>query len=133
MAKSDIQNLLSEWARWTKTGGVDVGYPHCTPFYRESKMGGWGAKTPLIDDELAGRIDRAVASLELRCRHREEDLRYIALDCSYLRRMTDWQIGEKYRRDRRTIATARHAAESWVDSQIFTDELVVALVPHGML
>jgi len=130
---SDIQRILLEWARWTSVGGVDIGYPHATPFYRASKMGGWGAKTPLIDDELAGRIDRAVAMLELRCRNRQEDLRYRALECAYLKRMPDWRIGEKLRRDRRTVATARHAAESWVDSQIFTEEMGLALVARTMV
>ena len=126
--KSDIQRVLTEWARWSNVGGVDIGYPHSTPFYRMSKSDGWGTKEPLISDELAGRVDRAVAMLELRCRHRREDLRYIALDGVYKKRKPIYQIAEKHRRDRRTISSALQAAESWVDSAIFADEIIVALV-----
>ena len=133
MAKTDIQQLLTEWARWTSVGGVDIDYPHCTPFYRESKMGGWGAKLPRIDDEMAGRVDRAVASLELRCRHRPEDLRWPALEWAYLKRRPLYQLAEKRRVERRRIASALVAAESWVDSQIFTDEITLAIVARGVV
>ena len=126
--KSDISRVLTEWGRWSRSGGVQIGYPSTTPFYRLSKSGGWGTKAPLIDDDLAGRVDRAVAMLELRCRHRHEDLRFIALDGVYKKRKPIYQIAEKHRKDRRTISSALQAAESWVDSQIFSDEIIVALV-----
>jgi hypothetical protein len=128
MVKNDIQALLTEWGRWTKTGGVDVGFPHSTPFYRLSKSAGWASREPLISDELAGRIDRAVASLELRCRHKDTDMRYQALEWTYLRRRPLYQLAEKHRVDRRQASSSLRAAESWVDSQIFTDEIIVALV-----
>ena len=130
MKSNDIQQLLTQWARWTKTGGVDVGYPHCTTFYRQSKLGGWGAKPLMIGDELAGRVDRAVAALELRCRHRPEDKRYAMLEGVYLKGQWIYKVAERHRLDRRTAASALHAAESWVDSQIFTEEIFVALAPR---
>lgn len=130
---NDIQKLLIEWARWTKVGGVDVGYPHCTPFYRESKLGGWGAKEPIISDDMAGRVDRAVAMLELRCRNLEGDARFAMLEGVYLKRQYVHQMAERLKIDRRTAASALRAAESWVDSQIFTDEVAIALVEHPVL
>ena len=133
MSDSDIQKLLTECARWSLSGGVDVGYPHSTPFYKISKMSGWSSKTPLISDDMAGRVDKAVAMLELRCRNRPEDKRYIMLDGVYIKRKYISQIAEKLRIDRRTAAAALHAAESWVDSQIFTEEIKIALVPHSMV
>jgi len=133
MDQADIKKLLTDWGMWTKIGGIDVGYPHTTTFYRLSKMGGWGARHPLIDDEMARRVDRAVASLELRCRNLPEDYRYRALEWVYLKCQPQYRLGEKYRLDRRTVSTALQAAESWVDSQIFTDELMLAIVPHEVV
>lgn len=130
MAKTDIQQLLIEWARWTHVGGVDIDYPHCTPFYRASKMGGWGAKLPRIDDEMAGRVDRAVASLELRCRHNKDDFRYAALEWEYLQRRQLYQLAEKCRVDRRRVSNALRAAESWVEGHVFTEEIMLAIVPR---
>jgi hypothetical protein len=117
-ATTDIQQVLFEWARWTSQGGVDIGYPHSTAFYRMSKMGGWGAKSPLIDDQYAGLIDGAVARLRMRCKGHRRDYRYKALVRAYLGRQTDVAIAKKLHTDRRTVKSARHAAESWVESHI---------------
>ena len=130
---TDIQQILTDWGRWAKSGGVDVGYPHSTPFYRPSKSAGWGAKTPLIHDDMACRVDMAVAMLELRCRNRREDRRYTMLEGVYLKRIPVYQLAEKYRMDRRTASSALRAAESWVDSQVFIDELSIALVEQTMV
>lgn len=126
--QSDIQKILSEWARWTAIETVDIGYPHSTPFYRLSKSAGWGAKIPLISDELAGRVDKAAGMLELRCRNRPEDKRYTMLEGVYLKRIPIHEMAERLRMDRRTASSALRAAESWVDSQIFTDDMALALV-----
>ena len=123
-AINDIQQVLFEWARWSAQGTVDVGYPHATPFYRMSKLGGWGAKAPLIDDQYAGLVDHAVARLRLRCKGNPKDYRYKALIRSYLGRQTDQAIARKLRTDRRTVKEARRAAESWVESHIIDDSLL---------
>ena len=115
---NDIQQVLFEWARWTSQGGVDIGYPHSTAFYRMSKMGGFCAKAPLIDDTYAGLVDSAVARLRLRCKGQRKDYRYRALVRAYLGRQTDFAIAKKLHTDRRTVKSARHAAESWVESHI---------------
>ncbi len=122
---SDIQQILFEWARWSAQGGVDIGYPHSTPFYRMSKLGGWGAKMPLIDDQYATLVDRAVGRLRIRCRGHRNDLRYKALVRAYLGRQTDQNIARKLRTDRRTVKTARIAAESWVESHIIVDDALL--------
>lgn len=129
---TDIQRLLTEWGRWT-AGGVDIGYPHTTPFYRESKSGGWGAKVPMISDELACRVDMAAAMLEMRCRGRREDKRYQMLKGVYLKRIPVYQLAEKYRMDRRTASSALRAAESWVDSQVFTGEVFLGIVEQQVV
>ena len=129
---TDIQRVLTEWGRWTN-GGVDIGYPHTTTFYRLSKSGGWGAKTPLISDDMACRVDMAVAMLEMRCRGRREDMRYQMLKGVYLKRIPVYQLAEKHRMDRRTASSALRAAESWVDSQVFVSEVFLALAPQEVV
>jgi len=119
---NDIQQVLFEWARWTAQGGVDVGYPHASAFYRMSKQSAWAAKTPLIDDTYAMLVDQAVARLRLRCKGIRHDHRYRALVRAYLGGQTDFAIAEKLRTDRRTVKSARQAAESWVESHIIVDD-----------
>ena len=82
---------------------------------------------------MACRVDMAVAMLELRCRNRREDRRYTMLEGVYLKRSPVYQLAEKYRMDRRTASSALRAAESWVDSQVFIDELSIALVEQTMV
>jgi hypothetical protein len=116
-ARNDIQTMLLEWARWRSIGhGANVGYPSCTAFYRMSKMGGWGAKMPTITDDDAGRIDLAVSRLKLRCV--SGDYRWEALTDSYLGGKTDSAIARRLKCDRRTVMSARRAAESWVEAHI---------------
>ena len=118
---NDVQQILFEWARWTGQDSVDIGYPHSTGFYRMSKLGGWGAKAPLIDDTYACLVDSAVSRLRMRCRGIPGDYRYKALVRAYLGRQTDFAIARKLKADRRTIKAARQAAESWVESIIIID------------
>jgi len=114
---SDIQLMLLEWARWRSIGhGVNIGYPRQTPFYRMSKASGWGAKMPTITDEMGGRIDLAVARLKIRCP--DGDLRWETLTDSYLGGKTDSAIARRLRVDRRTVCSARRAAESWVEAHV---------------
>ena len=117
---SDIQLMLLEWARWRSIGhGVNVGYPRSAPFYRMSKMAGWGAKMPTITDEMGGRIDMAVSRLKMKCI--KNDYRWEALTDSYLGGKTDSAIARRLRVDRRTVNAARRAAESWVEAHIDID------------
>ena len=115
----DVQTILVEWARWASTDR-GIGYPNISAFYRMSKAGGWSSGSMLIDDEFAGRIDWAVTRLRLRCKGHREDMRYKVLCRAYLGRQPDYAIASKLRCDRRTVKTARIAAESWVESAIIS-------------
>jgi len=116
-SRSDIQMLLEEWSRWRRLGhGANIGYPSQSAFVRVSKMGGWATKIPLITDEQAGRVDLAVSRLKLKCI--KGDLRWEVLTDRYLGGKSDSVIARRLRVDRRTVATARKAAESWVESYI---------------
>ena len=118
----DVQQVLFEWARWTAIGGINIDYPHTTPFYRLSRAGGWASKMPMIDDTYAMLVDQAVARLRLRAKGVPSDLRYKVLTRAYLGHQTDQAIARKLRVDRRTVSAARQAAESWVESHIIVDD-----------
>jgi len=120
VTNTDIQSLLMEWARWRYSGhGADIGYPAQSAFVRVMKPAGYRVSgTPLIDDEMAGMVDLAVSRLRQRCINMEGDHRYEAITDCYLLGKTDSFIAKRLHCDRRTIQSARKAAESWVDSHL---------------
>jgi len=60
-----VRGLLTEWAIWHHYQSGEVkGYPTRTPFDR---MRGGGARSALIADIDAEKVDRAVARLDQRC------------------------------------------------------------------
>ena len=119
---TDIQGVLFEWSRWRSTGaGIDIGFPSATAFARMMKPAGYRVSgTALIDDDLAMMIDLAVSRLHQRCKGVKGDHRYEALTDCYLLGKTDSLIAKRLRCDRRTILSARRAAESWIDSHLIS-------------
>jgi len=64
-AEADL--LLEEWAHWQRTGGIDIGLPHATPFGRLIKPDPSPSRRA-IDDERALATDRVLARLPHRYR-----------------------------------------------------------------
>jgi len=120
----DIQTLLYEWARWSKSrSGAARGYPSRSAFYRMSRKGQATLPEPQISDALGGILDRAISTLRMRCEAVKGDLRHDVLTDSYLLGMSDSAIQRRLRASgsnvsRETVKTARRAAESWVESQV---------------
>lgn len=116
--RREIQDLLTAWARWRRIdSGANIGYASQTNFARHIKStGSWLTKDALITDDMAGLVDRAVSRLRVRCSR--GDHRYDVLTDYYILDMSDSAIGRRLRIDRRTVISARHAAESWVESHI---------------
>lgn len=117
---TDIQTMLIGWAHWRVINhGADIGYPAQAAFARMMKPAGYRVSgLAQMDDDTANMIDKAVSRLRLRCCNTEGDFRYEALTDSYLLGKTDAFIARRLRCDRRTIQSARKAAESWVDSHL---------------
>lgn len=114
----DIQILLTAWARWVNLQSIDIGYPHQSPFVRLSRISGWSTRLPPLNDDMGIAVDQAVARLRKRCKGSRGDFRYTVLVRHYLGHQSDSHIARKLRIDRRQVATARTAAESWVDSHL---------------
>lgn len=117
----EIKDLLSEWARWRYVDSIsNVGYPTASAFARQMppNPGDWGARSPLIDNETAERVDKAVSQLGMVCEEAErrgsQDRRFDVLTDHYLARRSDSNIARRIRADRRTVLTIRQNAENYV-------------------
>lgn len=65
MSPAEADLLLEEWAHWQRSGGIDIGMPHATPFGRLIKPDP-APSGRAIDDERAYQTDRALARLPSR-------------------------------------------------------------------
>ncbi len=73
------RSLLMEWARWKWYQSGEVrGYAREVPFYR--LMRGASVGGPVITDDQAERVDRAVSRLSQRCPDQAEVIRMYYLD-----------------------------------------------------
>ena len=65
MTPGEAAWLLEEWARWTRSDGVDVGYPHATAFGRMIVPDPAPGELP-VDVDRAARTDAVIAKLPRR-------------------------------------------------------------------
>jgi len=121
MGSEDIRDLLLEWARWRYVdSGNNIGFPSRSAFAREMppNPGEWGARTPLIDNEMAGRVDRAVGILKIVCKQTKGDARWDVLTDKYLLGRSDSRIARAMRMDRRSVLMIRQNAENYISGII---------------
>jgi len=76
--------------------------------------GEWGARTPLIDNEMAGRVDLAVGFLKKVCEQTKGDVRWDILTDKYLLGRSDSRIARARRMDRRSVSMIRQNAENYI-------------------
>lgn len=116
-----VQDLLRAWARWSVAdSGVHVGYPRQTAFRRLARRAGQATVAlPPISDDLAARVDRAVAQLRLRSEGVPDDHRWGVLTDSYLSGWSDAMIGRRRKIGRNMVRTNRVAAENWIEGRVY--------------
>ncbi len=103
MQPTDTEARLQEWGRWVRAGGVSLGASRV--FEQGSTV-----PTPMIADDEALLIDRAVARLKRRDRFVGE-----VICLYYIEGGTEAAVGRRLRRSRTTIAGARKAGIAWID------------------
>lgn len=123
----DIKELLSEWARWRYVdSGSNIGYPSRASFAWKipPSPGEWGARTPVIDDQTAERVDKAVSQLYRVCMESaasgKVDRRFDVLTESYLFRRSDSRIARLIKVDRRSVLNIRQNAENYISGVLDT-------------
>lgn len=101
-----IQDMLTEWARWHRAD-KGIGYPSRATWER---LRGSSIPEPHITDDLAVRVDGAVARLRVRCPDQAE-----VLTQYYLARRSLSRIARTLKQDRRAAAATLKSAENAVD------------------
>lgn len=103
--------FLDEWAQWARQGrGIYLGFPPETPFQR---LRGSTVKNPLLNDVVAGEIDRAVSTLVARLPQAGE-----AVVLSYLCRKPLCQIARKLKVNRHQAAQLVRIGEGYVSGYL---------------
>jgi len=62
---SETFDQLWQWHLWSRSGSVDLAYPHSEPYARMTETTG-GSSSPSITDDEALEIDRCVAAFKAR-------------------------------------------------------------------
>ena len=100
--------------------GADIGFPGESAFRRMMVVEGESNLPSMpINDDLAVAIDRAVSSLKLRSKDKD-DYRWIAIVESYLCFMSDSQIAKIHRISKSAARNARQAGENWIEGNVLT-------------
>lgn len=124
----DTERKLEEWARWVRVGSPEQQLRYKSPMghLMRQKVGSV-LPTPMITDEDAERVDRAVARLVIR----RPEMGHLLI-AYYVDGESFSRIGREHRISREQVSTIVRAAVCWVDGVLTASEQGLDLRAAGM-